>query len=220
MIMEMYEKASPFYRALIVFCACTGMRIGEALNARMSWIDFASDPPRITIPGQYTKTKQERITFLTPEAARHVRDIAVGDMIFDKSYQAVWNYMDALRYKCGFTERGANGQHHVKIHKFRAFAENKIARAVDSEYAHTILGHTKDLIQYNQGGTSEDEYAEDFKKAVPALTITTNHKLIDENEKLRQQNNAIKSVQHQQEMIMAFLQAHPKLAKEFARFQV
>lgn len=218
MIFKMYDRANTWYKALIVFQSCTAMRIGEALNARMSWIDFESDPAKITIPGQFTKTGQERITFLTPEAVRHIREIAEGDIIFNKSYQSVWNYMNRLRTDCGFTDRGVNGQHHVRIHKFRAFAENKIARAVDSEYAHTILGHTKDLISYNQGGTSDLEYAEDFKKAIPSLTISTNHKLLDENEKLKDQANAIKEIKRQQEMMTAFMQAHPQLAEQFRRF--
>lgn len=218
MIFKMYDRATPWYKALIVFQACTGMRIGEALNARMSWIDFESDPPKITIPGEYTKTGQERITFLTPEAVRHIKEIAKGDIIFDKSYQSVWNYMDRLRKDCGFTERGSNGQYHVRIHKLRGFAENKIGRAVDSEFAHTILGHTKDLIQYNQGGTTDDEAAEDFKKAIPSLTISTNHKLLDENERLKEQANSIKEIKRQQDLLTAFLSAHPQLAEQFKRF--
>lgn len=218
MIFKMYERASPWYRALIVFLSCTGMRIGEALNMRMSWIDFESDPVKITIPGQYTKTGQERITFLTPEAARHIQEISEGDVIFNKSYQSVWVALDKLRKDCGFAERGINGQFHFRIHKLRGFAENKIARAVDSEYAHTILGHTKDLISYNQGGTSDLEYAEDFKKAIPALTISVNHKLLDENERLKDQTNTIKEIKRQQEMLTSFLSAHPQLAAQFKRF--
>lgn len=218
MIFKLYERATPFYKALIVFCSCTGMRIGEALNARMSWIDFESDPPKVTIPGGLTKTAQERITFLTPEAVRHIREIATGDIIFDKSYQSVWNYFDRLRKDCGFTERGINGQSHVRIHKLRGFAENKIGRAVDSEFAHSILGHTKDLIQYNQGGTTDDEAAQDYKLAIPALTISTNHKLLDENERLKDQTNTIREIKRQQDLLTAFLSAHPQLAEQFQRF--
>jgi integrase len=219
-IFEVYEKSNVFYRALLIFLSCTGMRVSEALNIEVSWIDFTSDPPMVTIPGQFTKTSQERITFLTPECVRHLNNIIQPDTkkIFDVSYQAVWKYFDDLRKQCGRMDRGANGHHHLRIHKLRGFAENKIARAVDSEYAHSILGHTKDLIQYNQGGTTEAEAAEDYKKAIPALTITTNHKLLDENEKLKSTQSEIANIKRQQEMMMAFLSAHPKLASQFRSF--
>lgn len=180
MIERMYVKAEPFYKALIIILSCTGMRISEVLHMRYDWIEWSDgeEPIKITIPGEFTKTGQERITFATPEARDWINELRENkkdsDIIFDKSYQSVWAYMDRLRKKCGYDTRGNNGIHHVRIHKLRGFAENKLARAVDSEYAHSILGHTKDLIQYNQGGTTDKEAADDYKLAIPALTIIPN----------------------------------------------
>lgn len=174
MVQQMYDLANPMYKALIVFLCATGMRIGEALKTEMSWIDFTSDPPKVTIPAAVTKTGQERITFLTPEAVKWIRQIHPEQegVIFPVSYQSVWSYFNSLRRRCGFIERGTNGFFHTRLHKFRGFCENRLARSVDPEYAHTILGHKKDLIQYHQGGTTDEDAAADYKLAIPELTIS------------------------------------------------
>jgi integrase len=173
MIQAMYNNADDFMKALIVFLAATGMRIGEALATRVEWIDFSKTPAKITIPAEYTKTRQERITFLTPEAVKWINRIhpEPTGIIFNVAYKTVWKRFDALRKKCGFTDTGTNGFHHFRIHKYRGFTENRLARTVDPEFAHTILGHKKDLIQYNQGGMTEDDAANDYLKAIPELTI-------------------------------------------------
>ena len=47
--------------------AATGMRATEALSTRITDLDFDSNPPKLFVRGEYTKTKVDRIIFLTEE---------------------------------------------------------------------------------------------------------------------------------------------------------
>jgi len=55
-------------RALFLFLASSGIRIGEALQLRLSDIDLDHDPVKVTVRGQYTKAGDTYTTFITKEA--------------------------------------------------------------------------------------------------------------------------------------------------------
>jgi len=55
-------------RALFLFLASSGIRIGEALQLKLSDIDLEHDPPKVTVRGEYTKAGDTYITFITKEA--------------------------------------------------------------------------------------------------------------------------------------------------------
>ena len=52
--------------------AATGMRAVEALCIRIKDIDLESKPARIHVRGENTKTKKDRIIFLTEEVTSHI----------------------------------------------------------------------------------------------------------------------------------------------------
>ncbi|HJS64143.1 MAG TPA: tyrosine-type recombinase/integrase, partial [Nitrososphaeraceae archaeon] len=54
-------------KTYVMFLASTGMRAVEALSIRIKDLDFESMPARVTIRGEYTKTKVDRYVFLTKE---------------------------------------------------------------------------------------------------------------------------------------------------------
>jgi integrase len=51
----------------VILLATTGMRAVEALNIHIKDIDFESRPATIYVRGENTKTKTDRIVFLTYE---------------------------------------------------------------------------------------------------------------------------------------------------------
>jgi integrase len=55
-------------RALFLFLASTGMRIGEALQITLDDLNLEADPPTVLVRQQYTKTGAQYYTFLTTEA--------------------------------------------------------------------------------------------------------------------------------------------------------
>lgn len=55
------------YALLLV---ATGMRAQEAPSIRIKDLDFESNPAKVCLRGEYTKTKMERFVFLTNEVAK------------------------------------------------------------------------------------------------------------------------------------------------------
>jgi integrase len=56
-----------------MFLAAGGFRAVEALSVRIKDIDFNSDPTTVFVRGKYTKTKSDRIVFLTQEVRQQLK---------------------------------------------------------------------------------------------------------------------------------------------------
>ena len=52
--------------------AGTGMRATEALSIRVKDLDLKSNPARLFVRGEYTKTKTDRTIFLTQEITQQL----------------------------------------------------------------------------------------------------------------------------------------------------
>ena len=53
--------------------ASTGMRATEALSIRLKDLDLESNPAKLIIRGQYTKTRVDRYVFLTREVVEQLK---------------------------------------------------------------------------------------------------------------------------------------------------
>jgi integrase len=60
-------------KTYVMLLASTGMRATEALSIRITDIDFESQPAKITIQGENTKTKVDRYVFLTRETVEQIK---------------------------------------------------------------------------------------------------------------------------------------------------
>jgi integrase len=60
-------------RTYVILLATTGMRAVEALSIRIKDIDFNSNPATVFVRGEYTKTKVDRIIFLTEELSQQLK---------------------------------------------------------------------------------------------------------------------------------------------------
>jgi integrase len=59
-------------KTYVMLLTSTGMRPSEALSTTISDYDFKSNPPKLHLRGEYTKTKTDRIIFLTQETAKQL----------------------------------------------------------------------------------------------------------------------------------------------------
>ena len=59
-------------KTYVMLLAATGMRATEALSIRIKDIDLKSNPAKVFVRGEYTKTKSDRTVFLTEETAQQV----------------------------------------------------------------------------------------------------------------------------------------------------
>ena len=60
-------------RTYVMLLAATGMRAVEALSIRIKDIDFDSNPAKLFVRGEYTKTKVDRTIFLTEELTQQLK---------------------------------------------------------------------------------------------------------------------------------------------------
>jgi integrase len=62
-------------RTYVILLAATGMRAVEALSIRIKDINFDSNPAKLFVRGEYTKTKVDRIIFLTEEVTQQLKSL-------------------------------------------------------------------------------------------------------------------------------------------------
>jgi integrase len=60
-------------KTYVMFLASTGLRAVEALSIRVKDLDLVSYPAKVTIRGEYTKTKVDRYVFLTREMVQQFK---------------------------------------------------------------------------------------------------------------------------------------------------
>ena len=60
-------------KTYVMLLASTGLRATEALSVRLKDLDFESQQPKVTIRGEYTKTKVDRFVFLTNEVIQKIK---------------------------------------------------------------------------------------------------------------------------------------------------
>jgi integrase len=59
-------------KTYVMLLAATGMRATEALSVRIRDLDLKSNPAKVFVRGEYTKTKTDRTVFLTQEMAQQL----------------------------------------------------------------------------------------------------------------------------------------------------
>jgi integrase len=59
-------------RTYVMLLAATGMRAVEALSIRIKDLDLQSNPSRLFVRGEFTKTRSDRTIFLTSELSHHL----------------------------------------------------------------------------------------------------------------------------------------------------
>src|SRR5919199_1935802 len=60
-------------KTYVMLLAATGMRATEALSVRIKDFDFKSNPARLFVRGEYTKTRTDRTIFLTEEVTQQLK---------------------------------------------------------------------------------------------------------------------------------------------------
>lgn len=73
-VVEILNAASDIRtKTYVLLLAATGMRAGEALSIRIKDLDLDSNPAKLFVRGEYTKTRTDRTIFLTDEAAHQLK---------------------------------------------------------------------------------------------------------------------------------------------------
>ena len=74
MLLRVLHNSSSKLQTSILVAVSSGLRIGELVQLKLSDIDFQSNPTKITVRGNATKTRQSRETYITSEATSALKD--------------------------------------------------------------------------------------------------------------------------------------------------
>jgi hypothetical protein len=143
---------------------------------------------KISVRAKYTKTKQERITFISKEAEAYVRHIldrmSPDKLVFgtnEEPFQAMQNeetYFLRLRQKAGFDEKYDSGVSKVTIHALRSYFITKCEK-IHEGFGHALAGHDRYMKEYER--FSDQELLGFYLKAEPELTISDEERLLLQN---------------------------------------
>lgn len=74
MILRVMRNSSSKLQTAILVCTCSGLRIGELVQLKLSDIDFKSNPTKINIRAEIAKGSMSRETFITTESTCALQD--------------------------------------------------------------------------------------------------------------------------------------------------
>lgn len=183
-------------KSLFLVLASSGMRIGEALKLKVEDLDLNSDPPRINIRGEYTKSGNSRVAFISCEAKEFleewlkVRDeelkVAVKRSRFKKgaedarvypfeSNTAYFIWRNAVK-KAGFGKRfqynNSLERFTVHPHVLRKFFRTRLGSVIPVDVVEALMGHEGYLTEVYRRYSLE-ELAKFYKQGEYTLLIFT-----------------------------------------------
>lgn len=210
-IKQLHAKSGPKYKAMILISVSSGARLGEILQSRIG--DFkeiavgGKTVIQFRVRASTTKTREERLTFISHEAWKQLQPLLVGKKPTEFIFIKEWNHLTIIkaestfsqtRQRCGFMEKYGNGfNYHVNFHSFRAYFLTKATQKVGENIAHAWIGHHKYLDQYFR--LTIEERAMKYLELEPEVTINEETRL---KAKLQSKDELIKKYQASEVIIM------------------
>lgn len=150
------------------------MRQNEARLLQTSDIDFDAEPTIIHLQAKNTKTRRERITFLTSDVSKslleYIRINNIEGQIFNHSAQSYNNHFNRAVRKLGLDEKfSETNRNKLSIHRLRAAGSQILTDRIDHDFADVLMGHTNGLKTYSVG--NEERLSELYLKAEPGLKL-------------------------------------------------
>ncbi|MCX6653496.1 MAG: tyrosine-type recombinase/integrase, partial [Candidatus Bathyarchaeota archaeon] len=176
-------------KSMILCLASSGMRVGELLQLRESSVDFTKTPVMVTIPSAITKTKKKRVTFISQESVKILKEwldykpkwletaqvksiTPITDQgrlypISDSSFRELWKRSTAkakLDMKDETTKRLE-----LRIHMLRKFFRT-YGKWTQPDIAEALIGHLGGIEEI-YARFSENQLRQAYLEAEPNLTI-------------------------------------------------
>ena len=167
-------------KSLFLVLASSGMRIGEALKLKVEDVDLTSEPAKINIRGEYTKTGNPRIAFISSEAKEFLEEwlkirenelkVAVKRSRYGKAEadKRIWSFEPNTAYyiwrasveKSGFAKKFTynNGLERLTVHPhvLRKFFRTRMATVIPVDVVEALMGHEGYLTEVYRRYSLED----------------------------------------------------------------
>ncbi|HSB57652.1 MAG TPA: tyrosine-type recombinase/integrase [Nitrosopumilaceae archaeon] len=176
-IVRILHNSSPKLQTAILMCISSGIRLGEFVQLRISDIDFSTNPTTVHLRKETTKTRQTRLTHITAEATKSLKDYmrrtlgwsegyATDKFLFltnNRDYTDPVVYNRAVRTSCTslqlsllyvvrsipeLGQKNENGRNNVHFHAFRAWFKTQVTNAHQSDFAEALMGHQSVKLMY------------------------------------------------------------------------
>jgi len=172
-------------RTYILLLTSTGLRATEAAALRIMDIDFTTNPTKINVRKEYTKTKRGRTIYCSDEATKHLHKLieihktkGQEDVVFairnktnkpSSVYNRLLEHFERLQHTADKDARKENSKRRkITLHSFRRTAFSVINEQTNSEYANWFLGHNHSVYWTHKEQEKRDIYR---TKCMPFLTI-------------------------------------------------
>jgi integrase len=171
-------------KALILFLASSGARIGETLQLKEEDFNLEADPPSVHIRGEIIKGGVgERTTYFSYEARDAIKDwvsIKNGmgkrdgstykdDRVFPFVVSTANDLFNRACDKAGIGTRDKRtGRRVYHLHSLRKFFRTKIG--LDLDVTHSLMGHSEYLDQ-SYLRQEQEEIAKAYLEAMPNVSI-------------------------------------------------
>ncbi|MFZ1076761.1 MAG: tyrosine-type recombinase/integrase [Nitrosotalea sp.] len=227
-------------RAIILFLASTGVRVGALEGLKIKHLKNMPDGcKRVVI---YESTKEEYITFLSPEAAKALDSylekrrndgemLTLESPLFRDKYDTRATLAHAMRYrghvdvlkrlmrKSGLAREKNGSRYNIQLcHGFRKRFNTilKANKEINSNIAEKLMGHKNGLDGTYFVPTEEQCFAE-FQKAIKDLIVDDSERLLVQNReleiKLSEKENLEDEIQRQKQAIDYLLSKDPEAKK-------
>lgn len=171
-------------RALMAILVSSGMRIGAAIQIKLRDVHFDEEITWINLRASYTKGKNRRIVFISDEATAILRQYIKNEKsngrfqskdeeIFQMSQSTAWYIFNNAFKKTNLISEKEHGRYDLHPHSLRKYFRTMMAAAgVQKSFTDMLLGH-KEYLDESYLRASKEMLAEEYRKAMPKLTIST-----------------------------------------------
>ncbi|MEM3384623.1 MAG: site-specific integrase [Nitrososphaeria archaeon] len=178
-------------KALYLFLASSGMRIGEALQIRLSDLEDG-EPYRIKIRGEYTKTGNSRIAFISKEAVHflnewlkvredYLRSAVEKSHLYKKNGEddrvfpftegvAYFMWYNALKDSGYYKKDNSTKRLEIHPHVLRKFFRTRLGAVIPVDVVEALMGHEGYLTEVYRKYSLE-ELGKFYLQGEGALTI-------------------------------------------------
>ncbi|MGQ0795146.1 MAG: tyrosine-type recombinase/integrase [Nitrosopumilaceae archaeon] len=198
-IVRVLHNSSPKLQTAILMCVSSGMRLGELVQLRVSDIDFSTNPTTIHLRKETTKTRQTRLTHITAEGTKCLKDYMrrklgwsegkISDQYLflpnERDFSEPIVYNRAVRTSCTslqlnllsvirtvpeLYQKNENGRNSIHFHAFRAWFKTQVTNAHQSDFAEALMGHQSIKLMYYRNNPKER--LKTYLEVESALTIS------------------------------------------------
>jgi integrase len=172
-------------KVVLLTLLSSGMRIGECLQIKVKDVNVGTNPIQIRLRASTTKTREERIAYISKEAWEMVRPLLNGkdpdDLVFVKNFThttiiSFETRFSRVRRNLGLIEKyEGERNYHVNIHAFRANFETWATKVLNGDIAHALIGHRGYLDVYLR--LTPQEKADMYHKLEPYVTVSDESRL-------------------------------------------